>query len=149
MLYYTGLRIGEAVNIRLKDVDLRKRQIFIVGKGDHERFVYIPRAYIPELGEYIKSHRGDNDRLFNVVGGADLITAVTNYCRKAGINQSGCHWLRYACATHLFEAGTNPRLIQVLLGHKSLKTTMTYIHPRIDFLKELHSKTHPFQRGFL
>lgn len=146
LIYACGLRIGEAVKIRMKDID-GERKILTVrsGKGNKDRAVPIPEKMLEILREYWKTHhhpkllfpkrKSKNKRAFNRLKTTDhialrtiqkamrLALLETNIKKKATP-----HTLRHSFATHLLEAGINLRALQSYLGHKTLRATQIYIH---------------------
>ncbi|WP_394750686.1 tyrosine-type recombinase/integrase [Spongiimicrobium salis] len=134
MLYSCGLRIGETLNIRVKDLNLERGFTHIKsGKGKKDRYVPIPRRMQILLIRYIEAYKPD-DYLFKGVNNVkySAISARQVLKRalvKVGIKKSvTLHTLRHSYATHLLENGTDIRYIQELLGHNSPKTTMIYTH---------------------
>jgi site-specific recombinase XerD len=147
LAYYTGMRAGELSSLMWSQINFRERSIRFIGKGDAERIVYFPESIRQSLQSF--QNETASHHVFGGIRGDNLSTRVTYWSKKAGLDFSGIHFLRYAIATHLYEAGANVRTIQVMLGHKNLSSTYEYILPRVDYLREIHQKHHPFQRGFL
>ena len=146
--FYLGTRAEELVSIQVSDIDLRKRSVLIHGKGGFERFTFFPEKLVEPLKEWIKG-KGGHGLLFPNITANSLSKLVTYYFEKLSLTYSGAHELRRACATQLFEKGLNLVQIRDYLGHKSICSTMSYVYPRVDFLRDLHFKYHPFQKGFL
>ena len=134
LVYSSGLRIGEALKLRIKDIDFERGLIHIKSaKGKKDRYTLLSKALIPILKSYI-NHYTPNSYLFEGRFG-DPYTQVSarqvfkKSLLNAGIKKySTLHTLRHSFATHLLEAGTDIRYIQELLGHNSPKTTMIYTH---------------------
>jgi len=147
LLYITGVRAGELSKIMVSDLDFRQRSIFIEGKGGHERRVFFTVELATDLKKFIEAHC--DHILFPEVSSHKVSKLATKYLEKAGLDSTGAHTFRFTIATHMFERGVNPRLIQTMLGHKYLRETFYYIRPDTDYLKSLHTQYHPFQRGFL
>jgi integrase/recombinase XerD len=133
--YAAGLRISEVVALRVDDID-SKRMVLRVrqGKGRRDRNVMLSPRLLTLLREYWKIAR-PTDRLFpgQVEGQPLTVGSVHRICvqaaRAAGLDKHvTVHTLRHSFATHLLEAGTNIRTIQVLLGHRNIKTTAVYTH---------------------
>jgi integrase/recombinase XerD len=132
--YAAGLRISEVTRLRVQDIDSQRMILRILGKGDKERHVMLSPRLLKILRAYWKALR-PRDYLFP---GADLgtpicsktvCTACSRAANKAGLNKHvTVHTLRHSFATHLLEAGTDLRTIQVLMGHSSIRTTAQYIH---------------------
>ena len=132
--YATGLRISELTHLRIADIDSQRMTIRVEqGKGQKDRYVMLSNRLLPELRAWWKQTRSPH-WLFP---GTDphqpiSIGAVQKACqqarRRAGIDKHITpHSLRHAFATHLLEAGTDLRIIQLLLGHRSLATTARYL----------------------
>jgi site-specific recombinase XerD len=132
--YAAGLRVSEAVALRLNDLDSKRMLIFVHdGKMRKDRWVPLSKTLLDFLRQYWKAVR-PVDWLFPGRYGQHLsIRVLQSVClrarRTAEIRQPlTVHSLRHAFATHLFEAGTNLRALQVVLGHASIKTTTIYMH---------------------
>ena len=154
MLYATGVRVGELVNIRLSDIDLGRRNIIILGKGNKERFVTYGEYCEDSLKEYLKDGRlslntKDSDYLFLNNNGGQLTERGVRFIldkiiKQTGINKSiSPHMIRHSFATHLLNAGCDLLTVQKLLGHESIKATQIYTHVTTDRLKEVYYKSFP------
>ncbi|MFA5163328.1 MAG: tyrosine-type recombinase/integrase [Patescibacteria group bacterium] len=159
VLFSTGLRISELVNLKLNAID-KEGKIFVLGKGKKERFVYLtPRAF-KHLNEYIDKARGSSDSPFVFIPYRGLNNTEknkkisTNYLQERikkyrellGINvPTSAHSLRHGFATYLAESGANPAAIQVLLGHESLDTTTRYVHASDLYARKIQQKFHPLK----
>lgn len=134
-IYSAGLRISEAINLKIKDIDSNNMQIRIRhAKGKKDRYSLLSQANLNILREYWKKFKPDN-WLFPGVPPIKPISARTiqrvlkDNILKAGIKKNATvHTLRHCFATHLLEAGVNIFHIQKLMGHASLKTTAIYFH---------------------
>jgi integrase/recombinase XerD len=134
-LYGTGMRISEALNVRVSDIDSQRLQIKIhKGKGHKDRYVDVPMELIEILREYYKVYR-PTDRLFYgttvacCLAERNIQYAMKRAKEKAGIiHNVSPHTLRHCYATHHMENGTNIVYIQKMLGHRNLKTTSIYLH---------------------
>lgn len=158
LLFSTGMRISELLNLKSEQIDKTGR-IFIMGKGKKERFVYLtPRAKI-HLDNYIKirgisnssylfiPYRGkninDKDRKIST---NYLQEKIKKYRELLGINiPLSAHSIRHAFATYLAESGANPAAIQILLGHESLDTTTRYVHASDRYAEKTVKKYHPLR----
>ncbi|RLE86522.1 MAG: recombinase XerC [Thermoprotei archaeon] len=133
MLYSTGMRVSELVNVRVSDVNLEERSIRVRGKGGKERVVFFNGKPHSLLVEYLKHMRPD-EYLFPGRGGGHIhyVTVeriVRTLAKAAGIRKRVTpHVLRHSFATHSLTRGMDIREIQELLGHASLKTTQVYTH---------------------
>lgn len=134
LLYSAGLRRSEVLNLKIDDID-GKRMLIRVGssKGNKDRYTLLSKSVLLELREYYKEWRPET-YLFEGSPGKQysaesVAKVVREAARRAGIKRRVTpHMLRHSFATHLLESGTDLRYIQVLLGHKSTKTTEIYTH---------------------
>ena len=134
--YGAGLRISEVCALRLSDVDSKRMRIHIrSGKGQRDRYVMLGESLLALLREYFKETRPKGGYLFpGQKPGTHLSTATVSLVvrrinRQAGLpKKATMHTFRHCFATHLMEAGTDIRVLQVLLGHSSIKTTLRYTH---------------------
>lgn len=134
-IYAAGLRLNEALNLKVADIDSKELRLRIRnGKGDKERYALLTQSLLEELREYYKCYR-PKDWLFPAkrsgchVGETCIQKAFHQARKEAGITKAASvHTLRHSFATHLLEHGTDLRLIQELLGHKTMKSTLIYTH---------------------
>ena len=133
-IYACGLRLGELVNLRTRDVDMHQNRIFIKsGKGKKDRYVYLPAKLRNQLEQYFKQYKPDYWLFEGQTGGPYSPRSVQSIFHQA-VERSGAdgwatvHTLRHSYATHSLEAGVDLRQIQQALGHSSLKTTQIYTH---------------------
>jgi len=132
-MYAAGLRVSEAVALRPADIDSKRMVIRVVqGKGRKDRFVTLSPVLLDQLRLHYRRIRPTNWLFPGDVSGQHISTAtITRGLRHArhaiGHKPATPHSFRHACATHLLEAGTDLRTIQVLLGHASIKTTTVYL----------------------
>ena len=134
MMYSCGLRISEALGLQVADID-SKRMVVIVraGKGNKDRHIPLPRRSLELLRDYWRAYR-PRTCLLVTKDGRPLADHRVRYFLKKAVKQSGirkrvsCHTLRHSYATNLMEQGVDVRVIQGLLGHRSLKTTTLYLH---------------------
>jgi len=132
--YGAGLRVSEVVNLQLKDIDSQRMVIHVCrGKGDRDRYTMLPMRLLQLLREYWKQERPPGPQLFpgrtaNRTLCRDTVgKAVQQAATKARIRKCVTpHSLRHAFATELLEDGTDLRTLQVLLGHRSIRTTARY-----------------------
>jgi integrase/recombinase XerC len=157
VLFSTGMRISELVNLNRSQIDQTGR-IFVMGKGKKERFVYLtPRAQT-HLEAYLATRDDSQPALFIPYRGLNasssrrristnyLQAKIKQYRQKLKINvPTSAHSLRHGFATYLAEAGASPAAIQILLGHESLDTTTRYVHASDRFAQEVHQKYHPLK----
>ena len=155
VLYATGLRVSELVNLKHSQLNLNQGVIRILGKGNRERLIPLGEEAIRWLNEFARGPRGEillerqTEYLFPTRRG-DRMTRqafwhiIKRYARKAGIAKDlSPHTLRHAFATHLLNHGADLRVVQMLLGHSDLSTTQIYTHVARERMKELHSAHHP------
>ena len=155
VLYATGLRVSELVNLRHGQVNLNQGVIRILGKGNRERLIPLGEEAVRWLVEFSRGARGEillerqTDYLFPTRRG-DRMTRqafwhiIKRYARKAGVaKELSPHTLRHAFATHLLNHGADLRVVQMLLGHSDLSTTQIYTHVARERMKDLHSQHHP------
>jgi len=162
-VYSCGLRLQEGLNLEVSDIDSARMMVYVHrGKGAKDRYVPLPRQTLELLRRYWKTHR--NPRLVfpalgrGRTGGPTATTAMnrasvqgalTRAVKKAGITtRISVHTLRHAYATHLLEEGVNIRVIQRYMGHKSLETTMRYLHLTRKGQEDAYQIIDAFMRGF-
>ncbi len=149
MIYSAGLRIGEALSLRINDIDSERMLIRIFqAKGNKDRYVPLSEKIIFYLREYYKLYRPNNYLFEGKNGGkysqSSARSVLRNALIKAGIKKRvTLHTLRHSYATHLLESGTDIRYIQELLGHNSPKTTMIYTHVSSNSIENIKS---PFDK---
>jgi site-specific recombinase XerD len=132
--YGAGLRISEVCRLRVQDVDSRRMVLHVRhGKGDRDRHTMLPRRLLELLRAYWKQERPSGAELFpGRKPGTTLNRNAVNKALRVAAERAGLkkranpHALRHAFATHLLEAGTELRTLQVLLGHASINTTVRY-----------------------
>lgn len=155
LLYATGLRVSELINLKQSQVNLNQGVLRIVGKGDRERLIPLGEESQRWLTEFIDGPRMEillerqTDYLFPTRRG-DRMTRqafwhiIKRYAEKAHVHKTmSPHSLRHAFATHLLNRGADLRVVQLLLGHSDLSTTQIYTHVARERLKDLHGKHHP------
>ncbi|MBU4349406.1 tyrosine recombinase XerC [bacterium] len=159
LLYGTGIRVGELVNLNIKDIDFYEKTIRIFGKGSKERILPLGAPSIKATQEYVTKrnlfmkdiaiNRNDlNALLLNRFGGRlsarSIRRIIIKYMKVAGLNKKiSPHVLRHSFATHLLGGGADLRSVQELLGHESLSTTQIYTHITKERLKIIYKKSHP------
>ncbi|MBO4387827.1 MAG: tyrosine recombinase [Spirochaetales bacterium] len=153
-IYACGLRISEAVNLRLQDYDRQNKVFRVIGKGDKQRIVIIGEVLESYLEDYLVRSRPvlvrSNPRcryLFAGRRGDQLTRALVwkrfkQYCAAAGM-EAKVHTLRHSFATHLLQGGADLRVVQELLGHTDIRTTQIYTHVDTEMLQAEFEKHHP------
>jgi len=133
-LYATGLRRSEVAHLRVSDIDSARMTIFVQGKGKKDRVVMLSPILLDTLRQYWRLAKPKywlfpGRRPDQPISENDVFAVFHNAVRRAGITKHvSPHSLRHSFATHLLEAGVDLRTIQLLLGHRSLKTTARYLH---------------------
>lgn len=156
VLYATGMRVSELINITLERVDLNMKYIIAFGKGSKERIVPLGSVAAEFLQQYLEkvrpklTHAGRNTNIvFLAFGGHELTRQrfwqiIRVYGRKANINKALTpHILRHSFATHLLDNGADLRSVQELLGHSDISTTQIYTHLTNKRLRDIYAKAHP------
>ncbi len=156
VLYATGMRVSELINLTLERVDLNMKYIIAFGKGSKERIVPLGSVAAEFLQQYLEKVRPKlthEDRKTNIVflafGGHELTRQrfwqiIRAYGRKANINKALTpHILRHSFATHLLDNGADLRSVQELLGHSDISTTQIYTHLTNKRLRDIYAKAHP------
>ena len=150
MLYATGVRVSELVNIKIKDIDFDNKRIIVQGKGNKERIVYYGEYAEEVLKEYMNTHyRKDHEYLFVNSKGEKITDAGIRYIidkimEKLSIKVHVTpHVLRHTFATDMLNNGCDIKVVQELLGHSSLKATEIYTHVTNERLKEVYYNCFP------
>lgn len=155
LLYATGIRVSELVNLNVLDVDLKEGFVRCMGKGSKERVVPMGDMAISALKTYLESARArliadPKERAVFVNHHGKRLTRqgfwkiVKKYATQAQIRKEITpHTLRHSFATHLLENGADIRAVQEMLGHADISTTQIYTHVTKDRLKDVYAKSHP------
>lgn len=155
LVYATGVRVSELVNLTLNGINLEAGFILCLGKGSKERLVPVGTFARESVRKYLTCARGKllkaggSEYLFLNCFGRKLTRQgfwkiLKSYALKAGITKDiAPHTLRHSFATHLLENGADLRSVQTLLGHANIATTQIYTHVTIEKVKELYFKHHP------
>jgi integrase/recombinase XerD len=161
LMYSTGMRVSELVNLRFRQLDFSNKLIRVEGKGGKERMVPVPDEAMEKLKFYIErvhplllANRVDPEGyLFIAIGPGEKVRPITRQAfwmtlkrilKKARINgKVSPHSLRHSLATHLLKRGVNIRSLQVLLGHEKIATVQVYTHIERSRLREVYDKKHP------
>ncbi len=155
LLYATGVRVSELINLKMSQMNLNQGVIRVIGKGNRERLIPLGGEAQDWLRDFIDGARIEillerqTDYLFPTRRG-DRMTRqafwhiIKRYAKKAGVRKKlSPHTVRHAFATHLLNNGADLRVIQLLLGHSDVSTTQIYTHVARERMKELHSQHHP------
>lgn len=159
VLYSTGLRVSELLNLRISDIDMRVGCVRCIGKGDKERLVPVGRKAIEAVEHYLAQGRPifarpsspppHNQVLFLTRNGKRLSRVsiwkiLHDYGMRLGLRgRLTPHKLRHSFATHLLERGADLRSVQLMLGHADISTTQIYTHVVEERLKEIYKAHHP------
>jgi len=154
LLYQTGMRLSELINLRLSSLDFAKNQIKVLGKGNKERILPLSK----DIGDDIQSYEQEKNKEFETCDRVFLMLtpkgeklypgyvyqAVKSYLSlTTTIQKKSPHVLRHTFATHLLNNGADLNAVKDLLGHSSLAATQVYTHNTIEKLKNVHKKSHP------
>lgn len=153
LLYQTGIRRSELLNMKEQDIEWALKQVRVLGKGNKERLVPLGPQLLQEIKDYIEEKRkvADSDTHYLLVleSGKQLYAGyVYRIVKKhlgmvTSLSKKSPHVLRHTFATQLLNNGANIQAIKDLLGHSSLAATQVYTHNNIEQLKEIHKTSHP------
>lgn len=156
VMYGTGLRVSELVNLKLNELHLTNKMISTTGKGSKERIVPINDYAAKVLREYIVKARPELikkgkdpsyiflNNLGDPLSRQSFFIILKRLAKEANIDKEiSPHTLRHSFATHLLEAGTDLRFIQEMLGHEDISTTQIYTHLSKQKIKAVYNKAHP------
>src|ERR1035437_267779 len=152
LMYASGLRVSEVVDLRLDDVDLEMGIVTCTGKGSKTRRVPVGSSAVEWLRSYTAVRRRmENigvDRMFVTLSGSPLsrrsiYASVSQYAKKCGLEHVSPHILRHSFATHLVQNTADIRSVQQMLGHADISTTQIYTHITSVELKKNYDRFHP------
>ena len=152
LLYGTGIRINELINLKSKNLDLIRNEIKVLGKRNKERILPINQNIVSKAKLYLnhkKRKSSKSEFVFLTDKGNKLypmiVYRIVKKCLSSLINSEkyNPHLLRHSFATHILNKGGDLNAIKDLLGHESLAATQIYTHNSIEKLKETHKKSHP------
>ena len=152
LMYACGLRVSEAVTLRLKDVDLDAGILTTTGKGSKTRRVPIGSSAVEWMKSYLAARRKHEnieiDNLFITPLGRPInrqliYNFIKEYSEKCGLEGVSPHTLRHSFATHLVQNSADIRSVQLLLGHADISTTQIYTHMTDAHLRKSYEKFHP------
>jgi integrase/recombinase XerD len=145
ILYSSGLRVSEAVNMKINDLDINEKTGKVVsGKGMKDRMIILSEHLCDHLSDYFVSRDDSNPYVFNIRDTHITVRQAQRIVKDSAVKAKVkkrvfCHALRSSFATHLLESGTDIRIIQELLGHSNLQTTQRYTKVSMDQLKKVKS----------
>jgi integrase/recombinase XerD len=134
VIYSSGLRLAELINLKPADIDSDRRQVRVFGKGNKYRYTLLSSNTLEMLRLYWRAYKPsvylfEGQKKGQPIGRSTIQKIFRESIKRAGIKkQATIHSLRHSFATHLLENGTNLKVIQTLLGHSSLRTTSIYLH---------------------
>lgn len=149
LLYGSGLRASEIVNLKISDINFYNETVSVFGKRKKYRILPLTKKSVESLKEYIKL-RGEKEGFLFLsknekrLTQRDLQRIVNRFISQVTtLTRMSPHTLRHTFATHLLTKGADLRAVQELLGHSSLSTTQIYTHYTVEKLKEIYKKSHP------
>lgn len=153
ILYSTGMRLSELINLKEKQVDFARSQIKVLGKGNKERIIPISAELGNSIREYQQLKRKEFEKAEEVLlvseKGKKLypkyayLIVNQHLGEVSTLDKKSPHVLRHSFATHLMNNGADLNAVKELLGHSSLAATQVYTHNTIEKLKDIHKKAHP------
>jgi integrase/recombinase XerD len=150
LMYASGLRVSEAISIKVSDIELDAGILTCFGKGSKQRKVPLGKSAVEWIKSYlqVRNRKTGAQNLFVSPAGKPLnrqivYQLVKNYGEKAGLENISPHKLRHTFATHLLQNGADSRSVQVMLGHSDISTTQIYTHVTDNHLKKAYDKFHP------
>jgi integrase/recombinase XerD len=155
LLYSSGLRISEAVELKLSDIDFSNQFLTVIGKGNKQRMVPIGKEAMRLINKYLSESRNvilngrEAEFLFiskkeSKLNRKSVWRLLKNYVNRVDIDKNITpHTLRHSFATHLIENGADLRSVQELLGHMDISTTQVYTHMAKKELQKIHKRFHP------
>lgn len=154
LMYATGMRISELINIKMEDINLKNSYVKVNGKGNKERMIPFDEVATFYLEQYINNYRNllvkkTNNYLFLNCFGEKIsrqafFKTIKLLASKKNINKNfSPHTLRHSFATHMVENGADLRSVQMLLGHSDISTTQIYTNISNKFIRENYEKSHP------
>lgn len=161
VLYATGLRVSELVNIKVSDIDFYRKEIKVMGKGSKERIVHFGDYCLDAINLFLEDgrqklllkHNKTSEYLIINEKGNKITTRgvekiINDIVKKASIKKHvSPHMLRHSFATHLLNEGCDILTVKELLGHESLETTQVYTHVSNERLRSVYLKCHPLNKS--
>jgi site-specific recombinase XerD len=156
LIYSSGLRCQEVLDLRLRDINPGSREVRVKGKGRKVRVIPVGEVALDAVERYLRESRpqllkdpAEDDHVFlsrtgRPLSSSDVQRRLARYLARAGAPRgTSPHTLRHSFATHLLEGGADLRVIQEMLGHSSLRTTQVYTHVSAAHLRRAYRKAHP------
>jgi integrase/recombinase XerD len=151
-MYAAGLRVSEAANLEIGDIDVDQGVLICKGKGNKQRKVPLGRSAVSWVKSYLeirqKIKKAKNRKIFvsslgTPVNRQTIYKFIKVYAAKAGLEDVSPHTLRHSFATHLMQRGADSRSVQAMLGHADISTTQIYTHITDKHLRRTYEKFHP------
>lgn len=152
MMYASGLRVSEAANLRIGDIDIDAGILTCRGKGNKERKVPLGKSAVEWLKAHLaKRRKREHIELRNLfvtsttrpISRQTIFKFIKGYAKEAGLHDVSPHTLRHSFATHLLQRGADSRSVQAMLGHVDISTTQIYTHITDQHLRKTYEKFHP------
>lgn len=155
LLYATGLRVSELINLQLHDINIKNKVLRVIGKGDKERILPLGDYALSALNEYVNNYRSIlqkkyiDEALFLNNHGKQItrqgfFKILKQIANEVGIKKEfSPHTLRHSFATHMINGGADLKTVQTLLGHSDISTTQIYTHITNETIKNNYEKFHP------
>jgi integrase/recombinase XerD len=159
LLYGSGMRVSELINLRISDFHFDTGVVSVEGKGGRQRMIPLPQSMLALAYTYLETIRNETSHtprhslyLFSVLYGKKIKPIsrqscwmiLKKICFNAGIKRAiSPHQLRHSFATHMLEKGADLRSLQVLLGHEDITTVQVYTHVETSQLRKIYDKKHP------
>lgn len=149
LLYSTGIRVSELVNIEIKNINFEEHKILVLGKGNKERYVYYGSKCTKQIEEYLKVRNAKTNYLLvnkhgNKLNERTVRKIIEETTKKAGLTiHVTPHTLRHTYATHMLNEGADLKSVGDLLGHENLSTTQIYTHVSNERLRNVYLNSHP------
>lgn len=151
LLYATGIRVSELVNIKINDIDINNRSIIVTGKGDKSRIVFFNEITKKILKKYLSESNEIRKEEYLIINqhGKKITTRGIRLIMNKVIDETSIikhvhpHVIRHTFATHLLNNGCDLLTVQELLGHASISTTGIYTHVTTEHIKDVYYHTHP------
>jgi integrase/recombinase XerC len=154
LLYFTGCRVNEIINLKKKDVDYKKASIKIIGKGKKERIVPVNQSLLELMKTYLLAWKNNNrtpyllsDNKGKKIYAMFIWRLIKKYFNPQAININvSSHTIRHSIATHIYENGASLYDVQKFLSHTRVSSTCAYIHIDPEYLLRIYKKAHPKER---
>lgn len=148
LLYATGMRVSELINLKTKDLDISQNLVKVIGKGNRQRIIPINQTATDTIKVYLSTINYHSNYLFannknNKLTRQTIFNIIKKQAFIQNVPKASPHTLRHSLASHLLDNGANLVVIKEILGHKNLQTTTIYTHTPQNKIKQLYKKYHP------